>query len=51
MPDPVQPLVASARLIGVFSAILLNPLLRIGVHKRAKLVYRLGESDARCPFR
>lgn len=46
MPDAVQPFVASALSIGVFSAIVLNLLLRIGVHKRAKLVYRLGEDIA-----
>ena len=43
MPEAVQPFITSALSIGVFTAIVLNLLLRIGVHKRARLVYRLGE--------
>jgi NCS2 family nucleobase:cation symporter-2 len=43
MPAAVQPFVTSALSIGVFTAIVLNLILRIGVHKRAKLALRLGE--------
>lgn len=43
MPAAVQPFVTSALSIGVFTAIVLNLILRIGVHKRAKLVLGLGE--------
>ncbi len=43
MPAAVQPFVTSALSIGVFTAIVLNLMLRIGVHKRARLMFGLGE--------
>lgn len=43
MPAALQPFVTSALSIGVFTAIVLNLILRIGVHKRAKLVFALSE--------
>ena len=43
MPAAIQPFVTSALSIGVFTAIVLNLILRIGVHKRAQLVFLLDE--------
>ena len=45
MPAAVQPFVTSALSIGVFTAIVLNLILRIGVHKRSELVFLL-DNDA-----
>jgi len=45
MPPAVQPFVTSALSIGVFTAIVLNLILRIGVHKRSELVFPL-DNDA-----
>ena len=47
MPAAVQPFVTSALSIGVFTAIVLNLILRIGVHKRAQLVFLLGDDASR----
>lgn len=44
LPHAVQPLVGSALSVGVFTAILLNLLFRIGVHKRERLTHRMGEN-------
>jgi len=45
MPAAVQPFVTSALSIGVFTAIVLNLILRIGVQKRSELVFLL-DNDA-----
>jgi NCS2 family nucleobase:cation symporter-2 len=47
MPAAIQPFVTSALSIGVFTAIVLNLILRIGVHKRAQLVFLLGDDASR----